>query len=157
MKNVIDNFHDWGQVLDALKDIEKKGDLHRHQPDLIRMLKYKGNWRMREAALKSIPQVGKPCPALISEVLNIILDDNVYCEARAMACRTLSQLIDNCKNSPSSSQLFQELSIAKKLKTITAVPQPPMLVRAVTECLSCLGGPAQRRTGDGCTKIEINH
>ena len=98
---------------------------------------------MREAALESIPQIEKPVPALISEVLNIILDDNVYCEARVMACRTLSRLIGQGKNSPSNSQLFQELSIAKRLKTLTAVPQPPMLVRAVTECLSSLSGPAQ--------------
>jgi hypothetical protein len=144
MKYVLDNFQDWGQVLDGLKKIEKKGDLHRHQHDLIRMLKYKGNWRLREAALESIPQIENPVPELVCEVLNVILDDNVYCEARVMACRTLNQLIENGKNSSCGCRLFGELSIADNLKTLTVVPQPPMLMSAVSGCLSRLADSAEK-------------
>ncbi len=140
MKDSLGNFQEWERVLEQLKKIEKNGDLHRYQPDLIRMLKYKGNWRLREAALEAIKQLKHPATLLVSEILNIIMDDNLYYEARVMACNTLNKLINHYNNNSNGYRTLARLGVAKHLTALNAVPQPPMLSSAVTKCLNNMAG-----------------
>jgi len=47
------NLQDWKTVLDQLDDIETKGVLAEYQRAFIRVLRFKKNWQLREAVLKS--------------------------------------------------------------------------------------------------------
>lgn len=138
MDNSLDNFQEWERVLDTLEKIRTRGDLHHYQDDLIRLLKYRGNWRLCEAALKAIQQIKRPTAPLASEVLNIVMDDNLYYEVRALACRTLNGLIRHCKSSSNGCQTLTRLPIVKHLKALTAVPQPPILSNAASTCLASM-------------------
>lgn len=144
MDHSLDNFQDWEGVLDTLEKIKKKGVLHHYQTDLIRLLKYRGNWRLCEAALQAIRQIKQPTAPLVSEVLNIIMDDNLYYEVRAMACHTLNELIHHHKNCANGCKSLTRLPIAKHLKTLTAVPQPPILSSAASTCLASMAESIKR-------------
>lgn len=155
MNSALENFQDWGRALETMKEIEKKLETvkeiekkkvsQQYQTALIRMLKYRSNWRLREAALESISVIKDPTPPLLSETLDIIMDDNLYFEARALACRVMSKLIENCKESPGGCRKLTKLPIAKQLRKLAAVPQPPILLEAVSGCLSILGDLADEK------------
>lgn len=49
--DIFGNLMDWGLVLDKLDDLKKSEKLHKHQADLIRILRYRNNWRLRETVL----------------------------------------------------------------------------------------------------------
>ena len=138
MDHSLDNFQEWERVLATLEKIKRRGDLHHFQNDLIRLLKYRGNWRLCEAALKAIQHIQQPTAPLVSEVLTIIMDDNLYYEVRAMACHTLNGLIHRYKSSSNGCQTLARLPIAKHLKALTSVPQPPILSTAASACLASM-------------------
>lgn len=140
MKDSLANLQEWERVLEALKKIKRKGELHKHQADLIRMLKYKGNWRIREAALEAVLQITHPMSNLVSEILQIVMDDNLYYEARVMACNALNKFVDNYNNNSNGHRTLSRLAVAKQLTALNAVPQPPMLSHAVTKCLNNMAG-----------------
>ncbi len=48
-KDPFGNLADYQPVLELVHDLADKGELAECQPGLIRILRYKGNWRLREA------------------------------------------------------------------------------------------------------------
>lgn len=143
MENMMHDLNDWGNVLDRLSAIKKNGHLEHHQRDLVRMLKYRGNWRLREAALEAARQIKTPAASLIAAILNIILDDNLYCEVRVLSCNTLRKLHEAGANDKIGD--LAPSAVAGHLRAIAAVPQPPMLAKAVAGCLECLDGSGQQK------------
>ncbi len=122
------NLQDWRQALDHLNDVFESGRAEDCQRGLIRMLRYKGNWRLREEALKRIENIEKPKDELIREVLAILEDDNIYYEARIMACRCLIKILYKKRTRPD--QLIKETRQA--LERIKGIPQPPFFLNAVS-------------------------
>jgi len=143
MENRMLDLNDWGNVLDRLSAIKKNGHLEHWQGELVRMLKHRGNWRLREAALVAARQIEKPAAPLVAEILNTILDDNLYCEARVLACTTLMKLMEGRANDKIGD--LSPSTVAGHLRAIAAVPQPPLLAKAVTGCLECLDGFGQQK------------
>lgn len=140
MKDSFANFQEWERVLETLKKIKQKDELHKHQSDLIRMLKFKGNWRVREGALDAVLQITQPTSDLVSEILQIVMDDNLYYEARVMACNALKKFADHYRYNSKGHNTLSRLAVSKRLKALNAVPQPPMLSHAVTKCLNTIAG-----------------
>jgi hypothetical protein len=136
MERKILDLNDWGNVLDRLKAIKKNGQLEHHQDELIKMIKFGGNWRLREAALEATRQIKSPKASLVAAILNVILDDNLYCEARVLACSTLREIIEAGEKDKIGD--LTPSAVAGHLRAIVAVPQPPKLAEAVTECLQSL-------------------
>ena len=89
------NLVNWGEVLDRFDELANGGQLDEYQPGLIRILRFKGNWRLREEVLKRVGGIQIPTQELISEVLSILADDNVYYDARVMAGDALIDLLKN--------------------------------------------------------------
>ena len=118
------NLTDWGPVLNLLDELGERGDLAECQPGLIRILKYKGNWRLREEVLRRIRRIENPCEGLFSQVLAILNDDNIYFDARILATSALIQMLQNTHNG------FRD-RITKETKMVVerlmATPQPPYL------------------------------
>lgn len=86
------------------------------------MLKSKGNWRILEAALAAVSQITQPMSDSVSEVLRIALDDNLYCEAQAMAFNALNKVVDHCRDNPDGHRTFSSWTVAKHLTALNAVP-----------------------------------
>ena len=89
------NLVEWGEVLNSIEEMAASGCLSDCQPGLVRILRYKGNWRLREAVLRHIGEIQAPSEELVDQVLSILDDDNTYYDVRILAGCALSQLIKN--------------------------------------------------------------
>lgn len=124
------NLIDWGPVLDLLEEISDKGQLASCQKGLIRILRYRGNWRLREEVLQRVGQIENPSAELIHQVLAILADDNIYYDARILASKALIALLENTRDGFRS-----EMNKAVKQVTerLMATPQPPLFDDAIME------------------------
>jgi len=122
------NLTDWGPVLDTFDELADSGRLAECQPGLIRILRFKGNWRLREEVLKRVGEIQTPSRELVLQVLAILADDNTYYDARIIAGDALVQLL---KNGPAD--YYDELtSAARKLvDKLKSTPQPPFFDEAL--------------------------
>lgn len=58
--NLFGNLMDWGSVLDKLENLKYTGELDNHQDELLRLLRFDGNWRLREAAVEASSDLSNP-------------------------------------------------------------------------------------------------
>jgi hypothetical protein len=121
------NLQEWGRVLEELDRTFGNGNGEDCQHGLIRILRYRGNWRLREEALQHIEKIQKPKEDLINEVLKIVDDETIYYEARIIACRTLINILN--KNSACADALRKE--VYKVFTRIHSTPQPPFFQQAI--------------------------
>jgi len=122
------NLRDWGAVLDLLDTLSKSGNLAECQPGLVRILKFKGNWRLREEVLKRIGAISAPSIALVDQVIDVMADDNTYYDARILAADALMQLWEKGESEALEKAAGKVKSITGKLRNI---PQPPFFEDAL--------------------------
>lgn len=129
------NLQDWGEALELLDELSRNGRLAECQRGLVRILNYKGNWRLREEVLKRLDQIEAPTDELIGQVLSILADDNTYYEARIMASAALMQFL---KNGESEVRPELNLKSRKIIEKLCKTPQPPIFEKALQECNQAL-------------------
>ena len=124
------NLRDWGPVLELLDELARNGQLEECQRGLVRILRYKGNWRLREEVLKRIGGISPPSNELVDQMLTIFADDNIYYDARILASNALIQLLNNSHGS-----LHKEFipELRKVLDKLSKVPQPPIYADAIKQ------------------------
>lgn len=133
------NLCDWGPVLELFDELAENGKLAECQPGLIRILRYKGNWRLREEVLKRTGEIQTPSDELVCQVLNILADDNIYYDARILASDALIQLLKNVQGGIYGEINKEVRNVAEKLKII---PQPPFFDKALKKLCSEIGLPS---------------
>ncbi len=122
------NLTDWGPVLDTFDELADNGRLADCQPGLIRILRFKGNWRLREEVLKRVGEIQTPSKELVLQVLAILADDNTYYDARVIAGDALVQLL---KNGPADSHDELTSAARKLVDKLKSTPQPPFFDEAL--------------------------
>jgi hypothetical protein len=122
------NLTDWGQVLETFDELADSGRLAECQPGLIRILRFKGNWRLREEVLNRVGEIQAPSRELVLQVLAILADDNVYYDARIIAGDALAQLL---KNEPVDSHEELASATRKLVDKLKRTPQPPFFDAAL--------------------------
>jgi hypothetical protein len=122
------NLTDWGPVLDTLENLAGKGKLSQCQPGLTRILRYKGNWRLREEVLKHVGKIQTPSKELLHQVIAVLDDDNIYYDARIIASEALMQLLKHTANTHDDDLQAGVRKVIEKLKDS---PQPPLFHRAI--------------------------
>lgn len=132
------NLREWGPVLELLDELESNGKLAECQRGLVRILRYKGNWRLREEVLKRVGGIPSPSDELAGQVLTILSDDNIYYEARVIASNALIGLL---KNSQSSLPKELILEIRKVIEKLSESLQPPFFDKAIKKLDSEIGPP----------------
>ncbi len=122
------NLRDWGPALELLDELAKSGNLAKCQRGLVRILRYKGNWRLREEVLDRIGGIGSPSHELVGQILTILADDNIYYDARILAGKALINLLKNSQNG-----LHQDLipEIGKVIEKLNRSPQPPFFYKTI--------------------------
>jgi hypothetical protein len=122
------NLTDWGPVLRLFYELADSEKLTECQAGLVRILRYKGNWRLREEVLKRIGEIPAPSRELLCQVLTIVSDDNIYYEARILASDALIQLSNKrCGNM--DNELL--MKIRKAVEKLNNTPQPPFFDMAL--------------------------
>lgn len=91
-QNMFGNLTDWGTVLEKLEKLSKTKELGAYQDELIRLLRFDGNWRLREAAIEALPLVQHPSLDLAGEVLSLVKRKNIYYDVRILAADCLDLL-----------------------------------------------------------------
>ena len=114
--------------MDTLEDLANNGDLSQCQPGLVRILRYKGNWRLREEVLKRVGEIQTPSNELVDQVIAILDDDNLYYDVRIIAGNALVQLLTKTQNGNTDDILKKAKKITGKLKS---TPQPPFFEKAI--------------------------
>lgn len=132
------NLTDWDLVLDTLENLSVSGELSQCQPGLIRILRYKGNWRLREEVLKRVGEVQSPAKELVDQVIAILDDDNIYYDARIMAGNALLQLLNRVEDI-SGNDL--ESKARKVVDTLKSTPHPTFFEKAIDRLYSELAVP----------------
>jgi len=138
-RDIFGNLLDWGNVLQDLEELERSGKLNDHQEGLVRILRYRQNWQLREAALKAVRNLTSPSESIISEVLAILMDQNVYNEARILATDALCNLIcSRRKQRPGNSYSPAERSVIEKMTDILRSPEVPIIHEALGRSLASI-------------------
>jgi len=132
------NLRDWGPALELLDELATSGKLAECQSGLVRILRYKGNWRLREEVLKRIGEIPSASNELVGQVLTILADDNIYYDARILANNALIQWSKN-----NQGKLHQEsiLEIRKVIEKFSKSPQPPFFDEAIKKLDSEISRP----------------
>ena len=132
------NLTDWGPVLDTLEDLADRGNLSRCQPGLVRILRYKGNWRLREEVLKRVGAVQTPSRELVHQVIAVLDDDNTYYDARMIAGNALLQLLKNIQSIGDDDIHDKARKVVQKLRS---TPQPAFFDNIIDRLQSELAAP----------------
>jgi len=130
---------EWGAVLEKMEVLCKSGRLGDYQDELIRVLRYNDNWRLREAAMVVLPAVKKPCAALVDEVLAILMRHDLYCEVRILAAEALGRMLKNEPSGGRPRSAEDNRIIGKVLEGMSRLlmdSRPPILHRAVRESIN---------------------
>jgi hypothetical protein len=133
------NLMEWGEVVKRLDELCLNGGLDECQRGLIRILRFRGNWRLREIALERIKKLNRPETGLTDEIVNIIMDGNIYYEARILALEAMREMITRGKKRPDERMNSVEAPLAEKLTVLLRTPQPPVFSDAIRSCLQVLG------------------
>jgi len=137
-KDPFGNLREWGSVLELLADLSCRGCLGECQQGLIRILRFRGNWRLREEVLKRLELIQTPSEELIEQVSEIILDDSIYYEARILASKVLASLINNRQRHAGAAFRPSTQSVIKNLQSLTKMPHPPIFHVALSRCLHAI-------------------
>jgi hypothetical protein len=129
------NLQNWRATLVLLDELSQNHRLAECQRGLVRILNYKGNWRLREEVLKRLDQIQEPTDELIGQVLNILADDNIYYEARILASNALTHLL---KKGPGGVQRQLHLKTRKVIEKLCMTPQPAFFEKALKSCNQAL-------------------
>lgn len=123
------NLMDWGDVLNSLEYLADSGRLDECQSGLVRILRFKGNWRLREEVLKRVEDIRTPTKALLSELLSILANDNIYYDARVMAGDALIGLLKKANAADTDEVTSGVKAVVEKLMDTI---QPPFFGEALS-------------------------
>ena len=99
-RDTLGNLEQWGRALEQLDEWKQARQLDNHQDDLLWLLRYAGNWRLREAALEMMVSLQDPTPDLILQTRDIMMNEGLYHEVRILAAEALAALLSRERNPP---------------------------------------------------------
>lgn len=148
----LDNFLDWERVLEESEELKELGLLDEHQSGLMRVLRYRGNWRLREYALECVKEVTAPTKDLVQEICALMCDEDVYPELRMLAVDAVRQLIP-ANAATASLPFYQGATVFEKMKGLAGVPMHPLLQRKIVRAVEEI---AAREVGSDERKADVD-
>ena len=138
--DIFGNLKDWGTVLDKIFELKKNHTIDAHQNGLVRILRYKQNWKLRETALECMKELKDPCSGILDEALSIMMDDTTYYDQRILAADSLGFLLKQLKfpNTHIPENATKDECIDKIIdcmKDLLDSPHPPIFHEAIEKSL----------------------
>lgn len=128
-KYLFGNLNDWGIVLERLEKLSQTHELDQYQDELIRLLRFDQNWRLREAAIESLPFIKNPGLNLAREVAALIKRKDLYYDVRILATDGLEKLATTIVgNKAFDKDILRKFiqGIVKDMDELLASPEPPI-------------------------------
>lgn len=129
-KNIFGNLTDWGVVLDQIEALRKSRSLDAHQTELVRILRYRDNWKLREAVLECLKDLKRPNVDLANAVWDIMMDETVYYEQRILAADSLGHMC--------ARQSDADSKVIGGMRRLLDTPLPPFFHKALNQILERL-------------------
>ncbi len=126
---IFGNLKDWGNALDTLTLLKNSATLDDHQDELVRLLRYDGNWRLREAAVEAAATLKKPTIKTVEQIIHLMKREDLYYNIRIMASEALSKLIPLMMENKSINNDLVRLFINEanhEVSTLLSSPAPPI-------------------------------
>ena len=127
--HIFGNLMDWGNALDTLNLLRDSATLDDHQEELIRLLRYDANWRLREAAVEAAATLRTPSIETVKQIVHLIKREDLYYNIRIMASETLSTLVPVIMTSQEINKDLVNLFINEANQDVSALlstPAPPI-------------------------------
>ncbi len=140
------NLTDWGSVMEKLQKLSDDRELDQYQDELIRLLRFDQNWRLREAAVEAVPLVENPNLDLARELLLLILRKDLYYDVRILAADSLGELAERIINNRAvDKDILKQFvtEIKTTLESLLASPEPPKFHEALQIAANRLGVAAE--------------
>lgn len=135
------NLTEWGSVLERLEELKRVGDLDGHQMGLARLMRFRGNPKLREAALECCREISEASDLLIAEALNTLADEDTPLRLRVLAADSLGHLLP--RYAPAAASPFDIDRALETMVQVAARVQPPILAEAVERALAAAGASGE--------------
>ncbi len=125
---IFGNLMDWGSALDKLQHLRDTGELNNHQEELIRLLRFDGNWRLREAAVEASSTLTTPSIDTAKQLVKMIKRGDLYYNVRIMAAEALSTLVPVVMENKGANSNLVRLFVKEvnhEVTTLLSSPEPP--------------------------------
>lgn len=135
---IFGNLMDWGSSLDTLQHLRNTGELDNHQDELIRLLRFDGNWRLREAAVEASSTLTNPSFDTVKQLVELMKREDLYYNIRIMAAEALSALVSVVKENKGSNNDLVRLFVNEanhEVTTLLSSPVPPIFYDALDATL----------------------
>lgn len=136
--DIFGNLMDWGSALDKLHQLRDTGKLNNHQDELIRMLRFDGNWRLREAAVEASSTLTAPGVETVKQLVELIKRGDLYYNIRTMAAEALSTLVPVVMENKALNRDLVRLFVNEANHEVTRLlssPEPPIFHDALDHAL----------------------
>lgn len=131
--DIFGNLRDWGPVMEQLGGLRERGELDQHRAGLTRILRYRENWRLRETVLKYMRDLTDPSDELLQSALVIMMDENVYHDARILAAEALAHLLRGRSARDATSGAVTAQLVLERMNTLMNTPQTPFFHKAIDD------------------------
>lgn len=129
VSDIFGDLREWGRVLGEIEQLRLAGRLDDHQEGLTRILRYRYNAQLREAALRAVAEIREPSRDLLDVLLRIVSDEYCALETRLLACEAARHAIHRIHAHEPAGAGGQDA--AQLADEILRVPQPPVLRKAL--------------------------
>ncbi len=136
--DIFGNLREWGHVPEQITELADAGKLDEHQAGLVRILRYRDNWRLQEMVLKSMKDLSAPSDELISEVLGLLADEGLYYQARILAAQALADLLTRKGIEYAEDRDAVLRRVVERIRTVVDSHGPPVLHNVMRECLTAI-------------------
>ena len=145
---VFGDLRDWGRVLSLLDKLTKTNKLNNHQQELLEILRDRENWKLREAVLESVKNLDSPSDEILEEILNIMMDDMAYYNARILAADALIHLLQKRETGQERSHAVTVDVVIEKMLSLLNSPLPSFLHEAICRSLEEIRESPKNRSKD---------
>jgi hypothetical protein len=92
--------------------------------------------------LEYITYLKEPSDEILTEAINLMMDETIYLDARILAANALAELALNRKDDEENNQAINRTVVIEKMESILNSPQPPVLNEAIKKSLTAIKGDA---------------
>jgi hypothetical protein len=124
---------DWRPMAVRLERLKACGTLEEAEVEMIAVLKFSSNLLLREQVLLHARHIAVPSDRLLTALLDVICNRELFVDERTLAAQALSALVARL-NSKADDQV-RKWEMVRKLSQTLALPEPQVLRQAVEKVI----------------------
>jgi hypothetical protein len=136
--DIFGNLREWREIPRQLKRLSETGSLSQHEAGLVRILRYRENWRLRELVLGVLEDLDSPSDKILFAVLDILTDETLYRDVRILAAETLGQLASERCQVPEEQGAAGVHGFVDRIEMLRQIPHEAVLASAIQQCLETM-------------------